>query len=223
MISNSAVLNDRPLEDPLTYLRRSGVLEYEKGQTIYAYDQPATAIYLVIEGTVRVTRLTPSGRRILVDIYQPDEFFGESALLNVQKPPETAVAGALTRLMSWSVEEVEEIIRHQPMLAVALVQVFVQRSADFLQRIEDFSAENISRRLARSLIRFAERMGTETDKGSVRIAPLTHEMISQYVGTSREMITHWMKEFQRRRYVCYSRQGILIFPEALSAWLKQAA
>ncbi len=223
MVSSSAVLNGRALEDPLTYLRRSGVLEYERGQTIYEYDQPATAIYLVIDGKVRVTRLTPNGRRILVDIYQADEFFGESALLNFQRAPEMAVAGGPTRLMSWSVEEVEEIIRRQPMLAVALVQVFVQRSADFMRRIEDFSAENISRRLARSLIRFAERMGTEMDKGSVRIDPLTHEMLSQYVGTSREMVTHWMKEFQRRHYVCYSRQGILIYPEALNAWLKPAA
>ena len=223
MISDSAVVNGKPLEDPLTYLRRSGVLEYHKGQTIYAYNQPAAAIYLVIDGKVRVTRLTPSGRRVLVDIYQPDEFFGESALLNLQRAPEMAVAGASTRLMSWNVEEVEEIIRHQPMLALALVQVFVQRSSEFLRRIEDFSAENISRRLARSLMRFAERMGTVTDKGSVRIDPLTHETLSQYVGTSREMVTHWMKEFQRRRYVCYSRQGILIYPEALSAWLKRAA
>jgi CRP/FNR family transcriptional regulator, cyclic AMP receptor protein len=223
MISESPVLNGRPLEDPLTYLRRSGVLEYEKGQTIYAYNQPAAAIYLVIDGKVRVTRLTPTGRRVLVDIYQPDEFFGESALLSLKSAPEMAIAGALTRLMSWSVEEVEEIIRHQPMLALALMQVFVQRSADFLQRIEDFSAENISRRLALSLMRFAERMGTEMEKGSVRIDPLTHEMLSQYVGTSREMVTHWMKEFQRRRFLCYSRQAILIYPEALSAWLKLAA
>jgi len=52
-----------------------------KGQTIYSQDQPSTSIYLVIDGKVKVCRLADDGRQVVVDIYQPDEFFGESAFL----------------------------------------------------------------------------------------------------------------------------------------------
>ena len=47
----------------------------------------------------------------------------------------------------------------RPRLAVALLQILVQRTIDFTHRIESFSVDNIARRLARSLIRFSERLG----------------------------------------------------------------
>src|SRR5450759_3765852 len=69
------------LEDPRAYLPRSQILEYATGQLIYSLDQPATGLYLVIDGKVTVCRSADNGRPVVVDIYQADEFFGESALL----------------------------------------------------------------------------------------------------------------------------------------------
>ena len=69
----------RPLEDPLAHLPCSTILEYRKGQIVYGQDQPSTSLYLIIEGKVKVSRLSDDGHQVVVDIYQPDEFFGESA------------------------------------------------------------------------------------------------------------------------------------------------
>ena len=69
----------KPLEDPLAHLPCSSIVEYRKGQMIYNQDQPSTSIYLVIDGKVKVCRLADDGRQVVVDLYQPDEFFGESA------------------------------------------------------------------------------------------------------------------------------------------------
>ena len=79
----------RPLEDPLAHLPCSTILEYRKGQTIYSQDQPSTSIYLVIDGKVKVCRLADDGRQVVVDIYQPDEFFGESAFLACRSAPKS--------------------------------------------------------------------------------------------------------------------------------------
>ena len=61
--------------------------------------------------------------------------------------------------MVWSVREIEEVIAKRPRLGVALLQVLSQRIIDTALRLESFSVDSISRRLARSLIRFAERQG----------------------------------------------------------------
>src|SRR5580658_5387809 len=82
----------RPLEDPLAHLPCSTILEYRKGQTIYSRDQPSTSIYLVIDGKVKVCRLADDGRQVVVDLYQPDEFFGESAFLGSGQRSEISVA-----------------------------------------------------------------------------------------------------------------------------------
>jgi CRP-like cAMP-binding protein len=106
---------------------------------------------------------------------------------------------------------------------VALLQILVQRTIDFTHRIQSFSVDNIARRLARSLIRFSERLGTAEEDGSVRMTPFTHELLSQYVGTSREIVTHYMNQFRRQGYLKYSRKGIVLYRESFRDWLRQNA
>jgi CRP/FNR family transcriptional regulator len=211
------------LEDPLAFLPCSRIAEFRKGQLIYSQDQPSTSIYLVIEGKVKVSRTGNDGRQVVVDIYQPDEFFGESALLNLPHRCEQAAALDNTRLMAWSTAEIEDMVAKRPRLAVALLQILAKRSIDFTERIESLSVDNIARRLARSLIRFADREGTGGDNGSARMAPLTHELLAQYVGTSREIVTHYMNQFRKDGHLEYSRRGIVLDRNALGEWLRQGA
>ena len=220
--SPTALAPQVALEDPLAHLPCSTVVEYRRGQTIYNQDQPSTAIYLVIGGKVKVSRLADDGRQVVVDLYQADEFFGESAFLGFAPRSEQAVALDHSKLMAWTTSEIEEIIMKRPRLALALVQIFVQRTLDFANRIESFSADNIAQRLARSLIRFSERQGTAADDGSTRMEPFTHELLSQYVGTSREIVTHYMNDFRKRGYLQYSRKGIVLYRGSLQQWLTQS-
>lgn len=211
----------RTLEDPLAHLPCSTILEYKKGQTIYDHDQPSSSVYLVIGGKVKVCRLTDDGRQVVVDIYQPDEFFGESAFLGMVNRGELAVALESTKVMTWTTSDIEDISMKRPKLAIAMMQLLVQRSVDFAHRIESFSVDNIARRLARTLVRFSERLGTRQDDGSIQMIPFTHELLSQYVGTSREIVTHYMNQFRRQGYLRYSRKGILLYRDAMQDWLRQ--
>src|SRR5260370_6051523 len=116
------------LEDPLAHLPCSSILEYRKGQVIYDQDQPSTNIYLVIEGKVKVCRMAEEGRQILVDIYQTDEFFGESAFLNSGTRDEQAAALDNTKVMTWTAAEIMDIAMRRPRLAGSLLQTPVGRS-----------------------------------------------------------------------------------------------
>jgi CRP/FNR family cyclic AMP-dependent transcriptional regulator len=211
----------RQLEDPLAHLPCSSILEYRKGQVIYNQDQPSTSIYLVIDGKVKVCRVADDGRQVVVDIYQTDDFFGESAFLNSSTRDEQALALESTKLMTWTASDIEDMMTRRPRLAIALLQIVVQRSIEFGHRIESFSVDNIARRLARTLIRFSDRLGQNSADGSVQMMPFTHELLSQYVGTSREIVTHYMNQFRRQGYLRYSRKGILLYGAALRDWLRQ--
>jgi len=213
----------KSLEDPLAHLPCSTIVEYRRGQIIYDREQPSESLLLVIDGKVKVCRLTDDNRHVVVDIYQPDEFFGESAFLGLPNRTEMAIAIESTKVMAWTVAEIEEIATRRPKLAIALLQLLVQRSMDFGTRIESFSVDNIARRLARALIRFSERLGHQAEDGSVQMIPFTHELLSQYVGTSREIVTHYMNTFRRQGYLSYSRKGILLHRDSLKDWLRHEA
>lgn len=209
------------LEDPLAYLPCSNVLEYRKGEVIYSQAQPSSSLYLVIDGKVRVSHCASDGKQIVVDIYQPDEFFGESVFLRLPCCAEEARALENSKVMAWTGLEVEEIASRQPRLAVALLQVMVQRTMGFTQRIESLCVENIGQRVARALLRLAERMGTLEKDGSVRMIPLTHELLAQYVGTSREVVTMHMNRLRREGYIRYSRKVLVLYRDALHDWLRR--
>jgi len=117
--------------------------------------------------------------------------------------------------MIWERHEVEELVERQPRLGIALLQWLTERSIELTHRIESFSSEQIDQRLARSLINLSQRFGQLLEDGSIRMMPITHELLSRYVGTSREVVTQRMNEFRRLRYVRYSRKEIVLYPEVL--------
>ena len=221
--STSAFALQKPFEDPLAYLPCSTIVSYSKGAVIYTHDQPANSFYLVIAGKVKITRISDDGRPMLVDIYKTDDFFGESAFLSLVQRGEQATAIEETRVMTWGATQIEEIMEKRPRLAVAMVQVLGHRSLEFMRRIESFSLEDIGQRLSASLIRFADRMGERQEDGSVQMLPLTHETLAQYVGTSREIVTHYMNRLRRNGYIRYTRKNIVLYRDALRESLRQAA
>jgi CRP-like cAMP-binding protein len=99
------------------------------------------------------------------------------------------------------------------------MQVVSRRCLDFKNRIESFSLETTSQRLGQALVHFADRLGSAMDGGATTIPPLTHEVLAQYVGTSREIVSHQMSEFRTLGYVRYSRKGITI-QDGLKSWLR---
>jgi CRP/FNR family transcriptional regulator, cyclic AMP receptor protein len=219
-MTQTALGGAKVLEDPLEYLPCSMILEFKRGQPIYTQNQPSTNLCLVISGKVKISRVSDAGNSVLVDIYQADEFFGESCLTD-SFYPETADALERTQVMTWTTGEIERLAAERPKLALALLQLVIQRSIDFGHRIECFAVDTIGRRLARALVRFSDRFGHQTESGASEMLSFTHELLSQYVGTSREIVTHYMNLFRREGYVQYSRRSVVVNADAIKQWLRQ--
>ena len=202
-------------QDVLAHLPASKTTTYYKGEMIYDMDTSPRSIYLVIKGTVGISQRAQDGTDVLLDIVRPEELFGESAFLETSRPSERAQAIENAELMTWAVSEMEDLVTKRPRLAVALLQVFAQRNAEYTRRIESFAIDSVAKRLARSLLRFSERMGIQGESGPVWMMPLTHQMLSRYIGTSREIVSHHMNQFRKNGYVTYSRSGISLHRDTL--------
>ena len=207
-------------EDPLIHLPCSAVVEYRKGSSIYNRSQHSKGLYLVIEGRVKVTRHDDSGQEVLVDLYQADDFFGESGFLDLGSDSEEARAFENTKLMAWTTAEVEALATRQPRLAIALMQVLIRRNVDLTHRIVSLAVDDISHRMGRTLVRFSDRMGTSAADGTIQMMPVTHELLSQYVGTSREVVTLHMNRFRRQGFLRYSRKGLVLSRATMLEWLE---
>src|ERR1700722_7139819 len=93
-------------EDALNYLPHAPVHDYRKGQIIYGQNKPSS-LYLVVEGKVKVSRLTGNGGHAVMDVYQTDDLFGESTLIgSSQDWNETAIAIENTKVMACTLDQV---------------------------------------------------------------------------------------------------------------------
>jgi CRP-like cAMP-binding protein len=209
------------LEDPLQYLSRKPLIEYRRGQVIYNEDQKADGIYLLASGRVMVSAPGSDGSEIVLDIYRADHFFGHTGLLGLAHRGERSMTLERSTTMFWSTEEIEDQIQKHPRLGVALMQVLLLRNAEFSQRIESMANEKTPERVARILLRFADSLGETTADGSVRMPPLTHQTISNCIGTSREIVTFQMNRLRQLGYMRYSRRGIELYCDALRDRLRQ--
>ena len=121
----------------------------------------------------------------------------------------------------WPTDALADIMNNRPCLPVALLQAMVQRTLSFRARIRNLHARTVERRLADFLRALAEQSGMPRSDGAARMLPLTHEVLAQYVGTSREAVTLYMTEFRRKGYIDYSRQEMVVYPDAIAELLRQ--
>ena len=215
--SSESLDRQTQLEDVLAYLPVATATGYHKGQTIYGPECVSNDLYLLLSGKVGVSRIAESGREVLLEVVRPDELFGESAFIGVPMQAERATAVEHASVMNWAVSDIEDLISKRPRLGIALLQIMAHRNIECNRRIESVSLDTIERRLGRALVRFAGRLGTAENDGSVRMPAFTHEALSRYVGTSREIITQYMNHFRRQGCVQYSRSSIILHCEALKA------
>ena len=212
MISRS-VRHFRGQEDPLAFLTATVPAQYRKGAVIYSALKQAGHLHLILRGQVKVSRQA-AGRSVVIDVYGPEDFFGECALLGLERLPEEAVALEKTEVMQWSKPEIEQLLLARPQLAVGLMQTLAKRSMDFGTRLQNFLGVQTAERVLRTLIGFSERSGTAGEAGSVHLTPVTHRLLADYTGTSREIVTQHMNEFRRQGLLSYSRRGIVLTPRA---------
>jgi CRP-like cAMP-binding protein len=220
MPNGAKSISTREIEDALMYLPRKGVTDYRRGQTIFDENLPSKGLHLVVQGRVKVAIPLDDGSQTVVDIFTTDDFFGESSLLGAGYSLERAVALDNVTLMSWTNAEIEEQVERQPRLGIALLQMLVKRGLDYEGRLQSFALDKTPERIMRSLLRFADRLGTRAEDASVKIPALTHQVISEYVGTSREIVTFQMNYLRQKGFLRYSRKGIQVYTDSLREYLK---
>jgi CRP-like cAMP-binding protein len=220
MASSLTTLNDQAATDEvLSYLPGSITVEYRKGHIIYGPARPFTDLYLVLAGTVAISQISENGDRVLLEIIGRDKLFGHSGFVGSRGVSEEAVVLQTAKVMMWPIGTIEDTVMDRPRLGVLLLQLFAERAADLAVRLESFSLDTIERRLARSLLRLSQRLGVPGGESAVKMLPLTHCLLAQHVGTSREIVSHYMNRFRKLGYLRYSRQEIVVYPDLLAASL----
>jgi CRP-like cAMP-binding protein len=203
--------------DALNYLPRRPLTEYAKGAIIYSGN--CEALYLVAAGRVKVASVASDGCEAIVRIVPPEGLFGECSLIG-RAIGERAAALDKVQLMAWKRVEIEQQIEREPRLGLALMEELVLATIEMEERMQAMATCKTPQRVMLSLLHLARKLGDEQPDGAVQMPALTHHVIAEHVGTSREIVSSQMSRLRRLGLVRYSRKHIQVYCDSMEESLR---
>jgi CRP/FNR family transcriptional regulator len=175
-------------------------LELPKHHVIFSPGMPSDAIYFIEKGRVRMTRLSPEGKTVILALLGPGDLIGEAAW---ESGEHDSYAETLedSRIYQIGRETFQSFIRENPEFGLRLIQIIGIRLKQAQARIEDLVFRQVPSRVARLLISLAESHGKVTPNGIRVEFPLTHQEIADLVGSSRVTVTQILNKFRSSNWI----------------------
>lgn len=167
----------------------SQTLNFQRKQTLYHTGDPAQSVFLVREGLVRITRMTPEGRTLTVRHVVPGDFFGEESFRNVEREE---MAEALT---SAQIEAIDpQLINHQDLMTITKsLSKQMQRLMDYEYHLQ---TGDLRQRVSRYLLELSETPLATADADGATIISATHELLAEGTASTRESVSKIITELR---------------------------
>jgi CRP/FNR family transcriptional regulator, cyclic AMP receptor protein len=187
--------------------RYSKTRSVKRGTVVFLKGDPGNSLFAVVKGTVRIGVTSAEGREAVFNIIEPGELFGEIALLDGRERTADAVATSDCELLVIDRREFLPFVQSQPLLAMKLIDLLCARLRWISDHVEQIVLPNLPGRLAKALVRLAERDGSTHAKQKLTVTQLE---LSQMVGMSRESINKQLRAWAKRKLVRLERGGIVM-------------
>lgn len=213
-----AVSNPRTLEEtiplfeglPTEELERLNSLLHKKKFTsntsIMTAQQPGEAIYIVLEGTVKIYVDKADGTEVILALLGSGDTVGEMSLVDSAGHSASVITMEKTTLLWLGRETFRDCLETMPGLTNNMLRVLSGRLRLANEQVLALSTLDVTGRVARQILAFAERYGRESEDGGLRIPlRLTQTDLAGLVGASRERVNHAVVFLKQQNYISVKR------------------
>lgn len=183
---------------------------YAVGEIIYFEKSPASRLYVVADGHVKLMRHTLSGKDVLLDILNQGEFFG--GLTHAQDDTYAETAHAHTPVCTLSIEggDFRQILSRHPPAAIKVMEIMAQRLREAHEMVRLLSVSSVEQRLAHVLLKLGHKLGEKNDVGLLIQLPLGRGDLAELTGTTTETASRVMSQLQKEGLIRTGRRWVAI-------------
>lgn len=183
---------------------------YHKENLILIEEEVGSSMFVILDGRVKISRISDDGREVILSILSEGDFFGEMSLLDGQTRSANVTAIDDSELLVIRREEFLQMLHDYPQIAINLLKELAQRIRKGDEHIKSLSLQDAKGRVANTLVRIAEDYGVFR-KGQVEINELPLQQdLANMAGTSRETISRVIKTLIQQGYLKKERGKIII-------------
>lgn len=163
----------------------SNVQSFERGQTLFTQGDDAEAFFVVLDGWVKLYRLTSSGTEAVIGIFTRGQNFAEAAAFTGGVYPVSGEAVTDSRLLRVSARRLFERIRESPEIGLAMLASTSQHLHLLVRQIEALKAHTGAQRIAEFLLELAP----QGDNKCVVDLPYDKALIAARLGMKPESLS----------------------------------
>ena len=203
-----AQMQPEELHELFTRLKRRN---YRSGETIFHKDDAGTTMYIISEGTVKISVPSEIGSEMILSILSAGDFFGELSLFDGNPRSATAISSGLTEVFVLHRDDFIDFVNKHPMVSLNIIRALSARIRRTDNLVEDVVFLDIPARLAKKLLELSQSHGKKQPNGALEIElRLTQQDIANMLGTTRESVNRQLVAFQERSFISIDRQRITV-------------
>lgn len=183
--------------DALTYTN-----VYPAGTVLYAEGETPRGLFILCAGGARLTISSGTGKTLVTRVLEPGEALGLTSVLSGRKYKSTAETTQHSQLKFVRRDDFIRFSEEHRAVSFNIARQLVEECESDADQIRSLGLANTaSERLAQLLLGWVEEAGRPSASGMRIAVPMTHEEISQMIGTSRETVTRLLKNFRERKLI----------------------
>jgi CRP-like cAMP-binding protein len=174
---------------------------YKKDNMILIEEEIGSTMFIILDGRVKISRISDDGREVILSILSEGDFFGEMSILDGQNRSANVVTLDDSKIMVIRREDFLQMLHDYPQIAINLLKELAQRLRRSDAQIKSLSLQNATGKVASTLLRIADDSG-KIHLGQVEIPRLPPQQdLANMAGTSRETISRVLKALTKQGYL----------------------
>jgi CRP/FNR family transcriptional regulator len=201
--------------DRATVARAASVRTYRKGETIFEQDSPSEAFYTIASGRVKIFKMLPTGKDIILEVFGAGDPLGAIAVYDDRPFPASAVALEDTTCVIIPRQAFFSLLEAHPSLVRGLMLGMTVRMVELTNRLAEMSGSRIEPRFARLFLKLASDMG-QADRGGGTFIPLllSRQELADMTGTTIETAIRIMSRWGKQDIVRTEKDGFILIDRA---------
>ena len=181
-------------------LAESQLLRVPAGTVLFDAAQPCRGFPLVLEGAVRVAKLAPNGREILLYRVEPGRgcILSGGCLLGHTDYSARGVAESEVALLSLPPPLFQALLLESEPFRRFVFGMYGERLAEVMELVEEVAFRHLDQRLAQLLVQRGPLLET------------THQKLADELGSVREIVSRLLRSFEERGWVKLGRERITV-------------
>jgi CRP-like cAMP-binding protein len=186
------------------------VQEFARGETIFEQDSPSDAFYAISSGRVKIFKMMPNGKDVILEVFGPGDPLGAVAAYMDRPFPASAAALEDTVCVIIPRPAFFRLIESQPSLVRGLLLGLTVRLVELTNRLAELTGGRIEPRFARLFLKLATEMGRPERGGTFIPLPLSRQELADLTGTTIETCIRIMSRWNKDHVVQTDKDGFVV-------------